>query len=124
MAGDLRTWLLTDLQAEDSRLNTYAQNACLWLAQALEGDATLRSSLNQRLQEAVLHIAPDIGAFLQTHISRSLAQWDSRVMVAQIEQQIGPELQSIRINGTALGGCIGLLLWVLAQLAASVQSLH
>jgi uncharacterized membrane-anchored protein YjiN (DUF445 family) len=126
MAGDLRAWLLADLQADASRLRGACEQASLWLAQTLERDAALRASLNQHLQGAVLNLAPDIGAFLQTHIENTLAGWDSAQMVAQIEAQVGPDLQNIRINGTALGGAIGLGLWLLAQGAQwlSQLSLH
>ena len=124
MAGDLRAWLLADLQAADSRIAAQIHSASLWLANTLLADATLRRSLNQRLSEAVLSLAPDIGAFLQNHIENTLKQWDSGQMVAQIEAQVGPDLQSIRINGTALGGFIGLLLWLLAQGAHWAQGLH
>ena len=43
-------------------------------------------------------------------------------MVAQIETQVGSQLQSIRINGTLLGGLIGLALWGLSLLAATWQA--
>ena len=37
-------------------------------------------------------------------------------MSQQIELNIGKDLQFIRINGTLVGGCIGLLLWLITQL--------
>ena len=118
MVGDLRAWLLADLQAEDSRIAQHINQAGLWLAQTLGSDAALRASLNARLENAVLSLAPDIGAFLQTHISRTLAQWNSDEMVAQIEAQVGSQLQGIRVNGTLLGGLIGLILWGASRLVA------
>lgn len=124
MAGDLRVWLLADLQAEHSQIRQLLDQAGSWLAEALLADDSLRSSLNARLENAVLSLAPDIGAFLQTHISRTLGQWDSAQMVQQIEAQVGSQLQSIRINGTVLGGVIGLLLWGLGLLAQQLPSLH
>ena len=42
----------------------------------------------------------------------------------QIEAQVGSQLQSIRINGTVLGGVIGLLLWGLGLLALQLPRLH
>ncbi len=122
MAGDLRTWLLADLQHDHSRIRLQLENAGLWLAQTLQADASLRASLNARLENAILNLAPDIGAFLQAHISRTLGNWDSERMVAQIETQVGSQLQSIRINGTLLGGLIGLALWGLSLLAATWQA--
>ena len=121
MAGDLRAWLLADLQAENSHIRQQFDSASRWLADTLLADTSLRASLNARLENAVLSLAPDIGAFLQTHISRTLGHWDSDQMVQQIEAQVGSQLQSIRVNGTLLGGVIGLLLWGLS-LAAQLQA--
>jgi len=42
-------------------------------------------------------------------------------MSQQIELNIGKDLQFIRINGTLVGGCIGLLLWLITQLPALWQ---
>ena len=120
IAGDLRAWLLDDLHAPDSRIRAQLDGAGLWLANTLQSDQTLRRSLNHQLQSAVLALAPDIGRFVQEHISSILQNWDSREMVAQIEQQVGPDLQKIRINGTILGGFIGLVLFAIAQLAAQI----
>lgn len=44
--------------------------------------------------------------------------WDARDMSRQIELNIGKDLQFIRVNGTLVGGCIGLILYLLSQLPA------
>ena len=44
MAGDLRTWLLADLQHDHSRIRLQLENAGLGLAQTLQADASLRAS--------------------------------------------------------------------------------
>jgi uncharacterized membrane-anchored protein YjiN (DUF445 family) len=124
MAGDLRAWALADLQAEHSHIRQQLDLAGNWLAATLQADDKLRSSLNARLESAVLSLAPDIGAFLQTHISRTLGRWDSTQMVLQIEAQVGSQLQSIRVNGTVLGGVIGLLLWGIGQATQQWVHLH
>ena len=46
-----------------------------------------------------------------------------RDMSRQIELNIGKDLQFIRINGTLVGGTIGLLLWLLSQIP-SLLHLH
>ncbi|MOA02521.1 hypothetical protein D3C78_1219740 [compost metagenome] len=43
-------------------------------------------------------------------------RWDAQELSRLIELHIGKDLQFIRINGTLVGGAIGLLLFVLAQL--------
>ena len=44
------------------------------------------------------------------HIVYTVRNWDSRSMVRELELSIGKDLQFIRINGTLVGGVIGLLL--------------
>jgi uncharacterized membrane-anchored protein YjiN (DUF445 family) len=43
--------------------------------------------------------------------------WDSGEMSHQVEINIGKDLQYIRINGTIVGGLIGVALYLLSALA-------
>jgi uncharacterized membrane-anchored protein YjiN (DUF445 family) len=40
-----------------------------------------------------------------------VAQWDAQDMAHELEQHIGRDLQFIRINGTLVGGLVGLLIY-------------
>jgi len=114
--GDLRGWLKEDLDRPDSVLHGKVTDAGLWMSQTLARDAGLRASLNQHLERAALRMAPDFSAFLTQHISDTVKSWDARDMSRQIELNIGKDLQFIRINGTLVGGFIGLVLFLLSQL--------
>lgn len=114
--GDLRAWLKADLDKTDSVLHTRASAAGQWLGEALQQDAELRASLNQHMEEAATHAAPEFSTFLSRHISDTVKSWDARDMSHQVELNIGKDLQRIRINGTVVGGVIGLILYLLSQL--------
>ncbi|WP_346081724.1 DUF445 domain-containing protein [Gibbsiella dentisursi] len=114
--GDLRAWLKTDLDKTDSVLHARASAAGQWLGEALQQDAELRASLNQHMEEAATHAAPEFSTFLSRHISDTVKSWDARDMSHQVELNIGKDLQRIRINGTVVGGVIGLILYLLSQL--------
>lgn len=116
--GDLRRWLKTDLQDENSRVALRVTEAGQWFGESLTADAALRASLNAHLEQAARRIAPEFAAFLTRHISDTVKSWDARDMSQQIELNIGKDLQFIRINGTLVGGTIGLILWLLSQLPA------
>ncbi|HEY0210825.1 DUF445 domain-containing protein [Acerihabitans sp.] len=116
--GDLRGWLKADLAGPGSVLHGRVADAGLWLGRTLAGDANLRASLNLHLEQAALRMAPDFSAFLTQHISDTVKSWDARDMSRQIELNIGKDLQFIRINGTLVGGFIGLALYLLSQLPA------
>jgi uncharacterized membrane-anchored protein YjiN (DUF445 family) len=65
--------------------------------------ALVRSVLAPRRQE--------IGRF----VARVVAGWDTKSVVERLELQIGPDLQFIRVNGTIVGGFVGLALFALTR---------
>ncbi|MEA5102222.1 DUF445 domain-containing protein [Pantoea sp. S18] len=121
---DLRGWLKDDLSSEDSRVQERVRLAALWLGETLAADEALRASMNQHLEDAARSVAPEFAAFLTRHISDTVKSWDARDMSQQIELNIGRDLQFIRINGTLVGGTIGLILYLLSQLPGLIQQLH
>ncbi|PYG46761.1 MULTISPECIES: DUF445 domain-containing protein [unclassified Pantoea] len=121
---DLRGWLKDDLNSEDSRVQERVRLAALWLGETLAADEALRASMNQHLEDAARSIAPEFAAFLTRHISDTVKSWDARDMSQQIELNIGRDLQFIRINGTLVGGTIGLILYVLSQVPGWIERIQ
>ena len=116
--NDMRNWLKADLSSEDSRVQEKVRGAALWLGETLAADPALRDSMNQHLEQAARSVVPEFASFLTRHISDTVKSWDARDMSQQIELNIGKDLQFIRINGTLVGGTIGLILYLLSQLPA------
>jgi len=50
-------------------------------------------------------------------IAHTVSAWDPEETSRRIELQVGRDLQFIRINGTLVGGMVGLVLYSLAHLA-------
>lgn len=121
---DLRNWLKTDLASNDSRVQERVRLAALWFGETLAADETLRISMNQHLEDAARSVAPEFAEFLTRHISDTVKSWDAREMSQQIELNIGRDLQFIRINGTLVGGTIGLILYLLSQLPVLVETIR
>jgi len=119
----LRSWLKQDLAASDSVLHAKVAAMGGWLGKELAQNPLLRDSLNERLQDAARTMAPDFAQFLTRHIGDTVKNWDPQDMSRQIELQIGKDLQYIRINGTIVGGLIGLLLFACTQLIAVLRAL-
>ncbi|KAA5923683.1 MULTISPECIES: DUF445 domain-containing protein [Pantoea] len=121
--NDMRNWLKADLSSDDSRVQEKVRGAALWLGETLAADPALRDSMNQHLEQAARSVAPEFASFLTRHISDTVKSWDARDMSQQIELNIGKDLQFIRINGTLVGGTIGLILYLLSQLPAALPAL-
>lgn len=92
-----------------------------WFGETLIADDALRASLNGHLEQAAHRVAPEFAVFLTRHISDTVKGWDARDMSQQIELNIGKDLQFIRVNGTLVGGAIGLGLYLLSQIPALVS---
>jgi uncharacterized membrane-anchored protein YjiN (DUF445 family) len=75
----------------------------------------MRASLNQHMAGMARTLAPAFSSFLTRHISDTVKAWDEKDLSRQIELNIGKDLQFIRVNGTLVGGLIGLLLYASSQ---------
>ena len=112
----LRQQLRADLEDPHSRLSQRVAEMGLWLGQALAGDAALRVRLNVRLELWAASFAPEVARSVAGHIRATVQRWEGREMARLVELHIGRDLQMIRINGTLVGGFIGLALFVLSRL--------
>jgi len=111
-----RDWLHDDLISNNSSIERNTTLMGSWIGRTLATDEDLRGSLNEHMKSAAQAMAPDFAQFLTCHISETVKNWDAVEMSRQIELNIGKDLQYIRINGTLVGGAIGLLLFVLSHL--------
>lgn len=111
----LRQQLRADLEDADSALSRRVAAMGQWLGQALAGDAALRVRLNVRLELWAASFAPEVAQSVAEHIRATVARWDGAEMARLAELHIGTDLQMIRINGTLVGGFIGLLLFGLSR---------
>lgn len=118
---DMHAWFQKDIQRHDSRTALQIGKAVDWFGQALLADSGLRSSLNEHLERGIERMAPDFAQFITQHMSNTVKGWDNAELSRQIELNIGRDLQFIRINGTLVGGAIGLGLYLLSQLPEMVK---
>ena len=113
----LRTWLADDLRNPESIFHQGVTAGATWLGEQITQDAELRQSLRSQLEEAAKRLAPEFAEFLTRHVRDTVREWDGREMADQIELNIGKDLQAIRVNGTIVGGAIGLGLHLLTYVA-------
>jgi uncharacterized membrane-anchored protein YjiN (DUF445 family) len=86
------------------------------LGEALLRDEALQAKVDGWVGEAVLTVVeqyrPEVGEL----IAHTVSAWDPEETSRRIELQVGRDLQFIRINGTLVGGLVGLLLYVASRL--------
>ena len=84
--------------------------------EALQNDAKLRLSLNRVGRRVLVGLANRHGASIVTLVSETVRRWDARTVSRRIESVVGLDLQYIRLNGTLVGGIVGLVLHGVQQL--------
>ena len=82
----------------------------------LESDPRIRAAINQFARRAVVGMASSYGGSMVKLVSETIRGWDARTVTARLESAVGRDLQYIRINGTLVGGLVGLVIHLLDQL--------
>jgi len=83
---------------------------------SLEKDERIRGAINQFVRRAVAGMAASYGSSIVKLVSDTIRGWDAQTITDRLESAVGRDLQYIRINGTLVGGSVGLLLHALDTL--------
>jgi uncharacterized membrane-anchored protein YjiN (DUF445 family) len=82
----------------------------------LERDMRIRAAMNQFARRAVVGMAASYGSSIVKLVSETIRGWDAQTVTNRLEAAVGRDLQYIRINGTLVGGLVGLVLYAVDKL--------
>src|SRR4051812_45816939 len=82
----------------------------------LERDPRIHVAINRFARRAAVGMSASYGSSIVKLVSETVRGWDARTVTARLEAAVGRDLQYIRINGTLVGGMVGLILHVLDTL--------
>jgi len=83
----------------------------------LRDDPELAARVDAYLEDAVSYLVSTYRAEVATVISDTVKRWDGAEASRLIELHVGRDLQFIRLNGTVIGGLVGLLIHAVTVLA-------
>ncbi len=115
--GDVKYRIIADAERPDSNIRTQINTSLLSLSNALLNDEDVRNRINTWLQQVLLSIIINRKSEITAIISDTVKKWDADTMSDRVELYIGRDLQFIRINGTLVGGTVGLVIHIIALLA-------
>lgn len=82
----------------------------------LESDSRIRAAINQFARRTVVGLSASYGGSMVKLVSETVRTWDARTVTARLEAAVGRDLQYIRINGTLVGGLVGVVIHILDTL--------
>jgi len=106
--ADLVAGLEDDLRHPGSRVRAELGRSAASLAGELEDDPAIQEWVNGWLIEMAVVAVDENRHAMTSLISDTVRSWDARETSQRIEAAIGRDLQFIRVNGTLVGGLVGL----------------
>ncbi|HEY0115812.1 MAG TPA: DUF445 family protein, partial [Allosphingosinicella sp.] len=98
------------LREPGSGLGGHVRELLRQLGEALERDVRLRRGVNRFTRRAVVGLVADYGEDIVRLVSDTVRSWDATTITTRLEAAVGKDLQFIRINGTVVGGLVGLVI--------------
>jgi uncharacterized membrane-anchored protein YjiN (DUF445 family) len=86
------------------------------LGRALTEDLRLQMLVNRFARRTLVGVASRYGSEIVRLVSETVKRWDARTVSDRIEGAVGRDLQFIRINGTVVGGLVGMAIHTVDRL--------
>lgn len=80
------------------------------MGMALREDPRLQWQVNRFARRTAVGVASRYGGQIVQLVSETVKRWDARTVTGRIEGAVGRDLQFIRMNGTLVGGLVGVVI--------------
>jgi len=80
------------------------------MGSAMQQDLRLQLQINRLARRTMVGVATRYGGQIVQLVSETVKRWDAVTITGRVESAVGRDLQFIRINGTIVGGLVGMTL--------------
>ncbi|WP_264565479.1 DUF445 domain-containing protein [Flavobacterium sp. N3904] len=109
---EIKTAIANDLnQKEESTIKNSIANMIQSFGKGIQADQLMMDKINNFVKNDVLSVLINNKKMIGDLISSTVKSWDTDEVSKKLELEIGGDLQYIRINGTLVGGLVGLIIY-------------
>lgn len=113
--NSIKKSLIKELETENSALKNYIRKNIIELSHNLQTDEKLQHKTDHWIRfTAYKYILKNTHQFGDL-ISSTVGNWEGKELSNKLELEVGKDLQFIRVNGTLVGGLVGLVIYTLAH---------
>lgn len=113
--NSIKKSLSKELEEEHSALKNYIQKNLSELSQNLQADEKFQNKIDGWVRAtAYKYILKNTHQFGGL-ISSTVGNWEGKELSAKLELEVGKDLQFIRVNGTIVGGLVGLIIYTVTE---------
>ncbi len=102
-------------QAPETVSLTPLEEAIAGISDSLATNHELRDEIDRFVIDSAVNLMEQHRQDIADLIADTVASWDPEVAAGRIELAVGRDLQFVRINGTIVGGLVGLVLYTLTR---------
>ncbi|WP_415325144.1 DUF445 domain-containing protein [Chryseobacterium sp. MMS23-Vi53] len=111
----IKNTLTKELQEDGSSLKNYLSKNLNEFSQNLKNDENLQKKIDDWVRvTAYKYILKNTHQFGNL-ISSTVGNWQGKELSEKLELEVGKDLQFIRVNGTLVGGLVGLIIYTIAH---------
>lgn len=114
--SQMMAWLHEDLGKVESSIHRRIVAMAGTLGARLRSDDAMRRWINEQVMDAAPRAIERYREDIRRYIIERVADWNADEMTVELERNIGRDLQFIRVNGTLVGGLVGLSIHAATQL--------
>ena len=107
--------LSKELEDENSDLKNYLKKNLTELSQNLKDDENFQNKIDHWVRVTAYKYILKNTHQAANLISSTVGNWQGRDLSRKLELEVGKDLQFIRVNGTLVGGLVGLIIYTVAN---------
>lgn len=100
-----------DVEKRESVLLGALERVLQNLVDSLAASPKLQHKVNRFIRNILSTLVGPESTYVADLIAKTIDGWDTKTLVSKLEEEVGADLQYIRINGTLVGGLVGLALY-------------
>ena len=104
-----------DLKQPGSAIGKYLDKTLYDMGNSLANDISRQERIDKFVQLQAFKLIMKYKKSAGEMISHTVTNWPSRELSSKLELEVGKDLQYIRVNGTLVGGMVGLIIYTLTR---------
>jgi len=114
--GYIKKQIQQDLERPGSAIGKYLDKTLYEIGDSLANNVSRQERIDKFVQIQAFKLIMKYKQSAGEMISHTVTNWPSRELSNKLELEVGKDLQYIRVNGTLVGGMVGLLIYTLTRL--------
>ncbi len=110
---ELRDQLASNMISDGRGIRGTIEDSVRTAGERIVADIEFQAKVSHWLRHAIEQFMIPRRDFIGSFIAEIVMRWPTDTLVNRLEAHVGKDLQYIRINGTLVGGCVGLVIYII-----------